>query len=146
MDPVLQSGAFAYRLGPSGQLEILLVKKHRSMNWGIAKGKLEKSLSPQENAAKEAFEEAGVKGHIHQALLGSYRTMKREAEGEVLIEVWVYALEVTEAVQDWPEKEKRQVQWCAPDDAAKLLREPLLAELCRTLAAGGVAALAGPPA
>jgi 8-oxo-dGTP pyrophosphatase MutT (NUDIX family) len=142
MDPVLQSGVFAYRAGPTGQPEILLVKKHRSVNWGICKGKIEKSLSPQENAAKEAFEEAGVKGNIQQKMLGSYRAMKRDGEKDVLIEVQVYLFEVTKSADDWPEKDKRLVQWYAPDEAAKLLREPLLVALCQKLATGGIAALA----
>jgi 8-oxo-dGTP pyrophosphatase MutT (NUDIX family) len=133
--PLPQSGALAYRFSSEGKLEILLVKKLHASNWGIPKGKLEASLSREENAAKEAFEEAGVKGVMQQRCLGSYRAMKRSGDRDVLIEVWVYLLQVTEVADEWPEKAVRVVRWCDPDEAALLLREPLLAELCHKLKA-----------
>jgi 8-oxo-dGTP pyrophosphatase MutT (NUDIX family) len=54
----------AYRRFESSEILILAIKKHRSINWGIPKGKVESPLSFAANAAKEAFEEAGVKGRI----------------------------------------------------------------------------------
>jgi len=90
-----------------GQLEVLLVKKPLSQNWGIPKGKLEAHLSLPENAAKEAFEETGVKGALQEQALGSYRAMKRRGDHQIIIEVWVYLLEVTRVARKWPEKATR---------------------------------------
>lgn len=136
MNPLPQSGALAYRRTKRGRVEVLLVKKPLAQNWGIPKGKLEPDLTPWDNAAKEAFEEAGLKGKIGPVALGSYRALKRVADQKVLIEVLVYPLEVTRVAKRWPEKARRLVKWCSPLEAARLLREPLLSELCQKLARG----------
>jgi ADP-ribose pyrophosphatase YjhB (NUDIX family) len=132
MNPQIQSGVLAYRRRKKG-LEILLVKKPLSQNWGIPKGKLAAGLSLPENAAKEAFEEAGVKGLIEQEAAGSYRAMKRRGDDQIVIEVSVFVLEVTKIAKKWPEKATRLVKWYAPADAARLAREPLLVQLCLDL-------------
>lgn len=132
--PRLQSGALAYRQSDDGQISVLVVGKRRSKKWGIPKGCAEANLTLADNAAKEAFEEAGVRGRIHSEPLGTYRAMKRVQGLKTLIEVWVYLLEVTTTARTWPEKGEREVKWCSPEEAADLLNEPLLAELCRRLA------------
>lgn len=135
MTPQIQSGVLAYRR-PRGQaLEILLVKKRSSQNWGIPKGKWEAHLTLRDNAAKEAFEEAGVSGNLGEQTLGSFRAIKRVAEREILIEVWVFLLDVTAVAAQWPEQETRLVRWCAPPEAAQLLREPFLVRCCQDLEA-----------
>src|SRR5579862_6790928 len=65
--PLIQSGVLAFRRLEGGDVAVLLVKKPNSKNWGIPKGNAEPHLTLAENAAKEAFEEAGVKeiGRAH---------------------------------------------------------------------------------
>src|SRR5215469_15060932 len=63
----LQSGVLAFRRDGNGEPLVLLISKRRSKKWGIPKGRAEPHLSLHENAAKEAFEEAGVIGHIAPA-------------------------------------------------------------------------------
>jgi hypothetical protein len=53
-----------------------------------------------------------------------------------IIEVWVYLLEVTEVLPDWPEKGKRTTRWVSCEFAARHLREPVLTHLCHRLAQG----------
>jgi hypothetical protein len=53
---------------------------------------------------------------------------------KIVIEVFVYLLEVTEAAKKWPEKAKRDFKWVSPREATTLLREPALVELCMRLA------------
>ena len=53
---------------------------------------------------------------------------------EQTIEVWVYLLEVTTVLSNWPEKEKRHTTWMPCKMAAQHLREPVLAQLCYRLA------------
>jgi hypothetical protein len=53
-----------------------------------------------------------------------------------IIEVWVYLLEVTEALPRWPERGKRAVRWVSCEVAARQLREPVLTHLCHRLAQG----------
>ena len=132
MTPQIQSGVLAYRCR-DGQWEVLLVKKTGSQNWGIPKGNWEAHLSLCENAEKEAFEEAGVSGNIGPQSLGLYRALKRIADREILVEVWVYPLEVTISAAQWPEQETRAQIWLPPGEAAKLLREPFLIHCCEQL-------------
>jgi 8-oxo-dGTP pyrophosphatase MutT (NUDIX family) len=133
-DPRLQSGVLAYRRLDDGQISVLVVGKRHSKKWGIPKGRAEEHLSLADNAAKEAFEEAGVTGRLRAEPLGTYRAMKRVQGLKTLIEVWVYLLEVTATARHWPEKSERHVKWCSPEEAANLLNEPLLAQLCQRLA------------
>jgi 8-oxo-dGTP pyrophosphatase MutT (NUDIX family) len=89
--PKLQSGVLAYKVAPNGKVRILLVKTTRSKKWSIPKGKARSDLTLAANAAKEAFEEAGVKGEIAPSSAGMFRTSKRIWYGDAIIEVWVYS-------------------------------------------------------
>jgi 8-oxo-dGTP pyrophosphatase MutT (NUDIX family) len=131
--PMLESGALAYRRLKNGKLVILLVSKKRSKKWGIPKGKVSASLSFGETAAKEAFEEAGVRGRVSPNSIGMFRAKKGTPIPQN-IEVWVYLLEVDETVSNWPEKETRQIRWVSCKVAALELREPVLTDLCHRLA------------
>jgi 8-oxo-dGTP pyrophosphatase MutT (NUDIX family) len=133
---ILESGVLAFRRESNGEPVILLISKKRSKKWGIPKGKVLPVLSFPENAAKEAFEEAGVIGHISPSSVGMFRAKKQMANPLLnqIIEVWVYLLEVTETLPDWPEKAKRTTRWVSCEVAARQLREPVLAHLCLRLA------------
>ncbi len=131
----LQSGALPYRVDADGSVRVLLVETGRGRRWSIPKGAAEPHLSLAENAAKEAFEEAGVVGEVAPRPAGKFRATKQLPLGEAVIEVCVFLLRVTEQRDDWPEKGRRRVRWLACEEAARLLREPLLRDLCRQLAA-----------
>jgi 8-oxo-dGTP pyrophosphatase MutT (NUDIX family) len=135
---VLQSGALAYRRTDDGQPLVLLITKRRSKQWGIPKGRVKAHLSFAENAAKEAFEEAGVKGTVSPDAVGMFRATKRalDGRGARVIEVWVYLLEVAECLGQFPEQGKRRIEWVRSDVAAGRLQEPVLATLCDRLSRG----------
>jgi 8-oxo-dGTP pyrophosphatase MutT (NUDIX family) len=134
---VLQSGVIAYRIGKSGEVKVLLVGRGKKARWGIPKGTAEPGLSLPQNAAKEAYEEAGVSGQLEPRALGKYSARKRLRSGdEITIEVWVYLLKVSETARSWPEKGKRRTKWVSALKAVQLLQEPLLQELCEDLAQG----------
>ena len=84
-------------------------------------------LSFGENAAKEAFEEAGVIGRVSSTSVGVFRAKKSATDSLVdrIVEVWVYLLEVTETLPNWPEKGKRATRWATCEAAAQQLREPV---------------------
>jgi ADP-ribose pyrophosphatase YjhB (NUDIX family) len=130
---MLEAGALAYRRLENGELEILLVSKTRSKRWGIPKGRVNASLSFGETAAKEAFEEAGVIGRVSPNSVGMFRAKKTTPTYKI-VEVWVYLLEVDEMLDNWPEKEKRQIRWASCKVAARELRNTILADLCHHLA------------
>jgi ADP-ribose pyrophosphatase YjhB (NUDIX family) len=129
----LQSGALPYRVGKNGKIRVLLVTTGQRGRWSIPKGAAEPYLTLGENAAKEAFEEAGVIGEIAAQSSGMFRANKREGIIEGVIEVWIYLLRVEKALEDWPEKGRRRTKWVRPAEAAKTLREPLLSRLCLEL-------------
>ena len=129
-----QSGALPYRIAKDGRRQVLLVTSARSSRWTIPKGKVVPGLSLAENAAKEAMEEAGIRGRISPRPAGTYRAIKRLATGKITIEVWVFLLQVTRTLEKWPEKGERRLKWGSPRTAARQLREPLLQRICRELA------------
>ncbi len=135
--PRLQSGVLAYKTAPNGKVRILLVRTTRSKRWSIPKGKAKSELTLAENAAKEAFEEAGVKGEIAPLSAGMFRAAKRTWYGDAIVEVWVYLLKVTEQLEHWPEEGKRQTKWVSCQEAAQMLNEPFLVSLCHELDRGG---------
>jgi hypothetical protein len=74
---LLESGTLAFRRRRRRGLEILLVSKRRAKKWGIPKGKLVPHLSFAENAAKEAFEEAGVIGRMFPHPVAAFMPRRR---------------------------------------------------------------------
>jgi ADP-ribose pyrophosphatase YjhB (NUDIX family) len=135
--PKLQSGVLAYKVAPNGKVRILLVRTTRSKKWSIPKGKARSDLTLAANAAKEAFEEAGVKGEIAPLSAGMFRTTKRAWYGDAIIEVWIYFLKVTEQLKHWPEEGKRQTKWVSCQEAAQVLNEPFLVSLCQEIDRAG---------
>jgi 8-oxo-dGTP pyrophosphatase MutT (NUDIX family) len=61
----------AHRSGSDGP-EILLVTSRSAGRWIIPKGNIEPELTARESAAMEAYEEGGVKGHVHPTPVGMY--------------------------------------------------------------------------
>jgi ADP-ribose pyrophosphatase YjhB (NUDIX family) len=135
---ILEAGALACRRLKNGELSILLISKSRSGKWSIPKGRLNGRLTFGEVAAKEAFEEAGIKGYVSPNAIGMFRAKKRtpSREHSQVVEVWVYLIEVTKHMRNWPEKGKREVKWVSCETAAQALGEPMLADICHRLASG----------
>ncbi|WP_417536198.1 histidine phosphatase family protein [Methylophaga sp.] len=126
-----QSGVLAYRWH-NEQLQVLLVSKQDREKWGIPKGIIEPGLSATESASKEAMEEAGVIGNIHEDALGCFQHNKWGG----ICEVKVYPMRVTELADDtqW-ESEKRRRQWFVVDSAARVINKPDLVDMIRALTA-----------
>ncbi len=111
---------------------MLLITSLNSKRWIIPKGWPETDLSPAENAAREAFEEAGVAGKIAAEPVGSYHYLKEKKDGGGMpCTVDVFALAVTKQLDDWPEKGARELLWLPPEQAAIKVSEPALRQLLR---------------
>jgi phosphohistidine phosphatase len=126
-----QSAVIPYRLLDSGKSEFLLISSSSNKHWVVPKGIKDPGLSPEESAAKEAWEEAGIKGKIDNELLGSYTVMKWGAS----CTVDVFAMQVDKIVEedDWEERH-RQRRWFSPQQAADSLKQPELARMLVDLA------------
>ncbi|HFB2048173.1 MAG: NUDIX domain-containing protein [Hyphomicrobiaceae bacterium] len=67
-----QAGALVYRLCNDQKIEILLVTSKKKGYWSIPKGHIEPGEKMPSAAAREALEEAGIKGEVSIHSLGSY--------------------------------------------------------------------------
>jgi 8-oxo-dGTP pyrophosphatase MutT (NUDIX family) len=130
-----QYAALPWRRSETGELEVLLITSRETRRWVIPKGWPKPGESPALSTAREALEEAGVEGVIVQAPLCAYRYDKRLKDGELQpVEVKVYALQVLEEREAWPEADQREKLWTAPSEAAGLVEEPELQALIAAFA------------
>ena len=131
-----QVAALPLRLAKNGAIEILLVTSRDTGRWIIPKGWTSKRLRDCEAAAREAKEEAGVKGKILREAIGTYRYIKRELGNGAIIEVRVFLLKVSKRCKRWPEKRERQRAWFDLEAAVSKVSDPELSTLIGTLRAG----------
>ena len=140
----IQYGALPYRFSASGALEILLITTRRTRRWVIPKGWPIKGLKPEKSAAREAFEEAGVRGAVGKRPIGAftYAKMLQDDGRPVPCEVRVFALQVKRQSITWLEAAARETRWLAPADALEMIDEPGLRALIADFAGMSVAAAA----
>ena len=120
-----QSAALPYRWS-EGELEILLLGSGEKKKRGLPKGIHDLGLTAQESAAREAEEEAGVLGEIHQDSVGSYEIEKWGA----ICTVRVYPLAVAEVLadKDWEENHRKR-QWVRADKAVGMVKGAALRKI-----------------
>jgi len=118
----VQVAAVCYRQSDSS-VEFLLVKTS-SGKWTFPKGRLSASMTPSQSAAREAWEEAGVRGQIAERHFGSYLDSKRTLGSEVRtreFRIVTFLLEVHTTVD--PEENGRKPTWFAARTAKRCLAE-----------------------
>jgi 8-oxo-dGTP pyrophosphatase MutT (NUDIX family) len=132
----VQYAVLPYRFTPDPALEILLVTTRQTKRWIIPKGWPIKGLKPAESAAREAFEEAGVRGKVGAKPIGlfSYEKLVDEKGIHVPCEVTVYPMLVKWQSKAWPEFDQRVLRWVAPAKAVALIKEEDLKTLIKTFA------------
>ncbi len=119
---------------------MLLVTSRETRRWVVPKGWVEKRTSPAEQAAREAFEEAGIRGRIAETPIGTYAYPKRLPGGaSVTCKVEVYPLEVDILLDTWPEQEERERRWFTLTEAAAAVQEQELGNLMLGMATPTVA-------
>jgi 8-oxo-dGTP pyrophosphatase MutT (NUDIX family) len=129
-----QVAAVPLRFGERGSPEVLLVTSRETQRWVIPKGWPMRGLTPQEAAAQEAFEEAGVTGKVGKKPIGSYEYFKRRAITFDLCRVEVFILAVEKQARTWPEQHQRRANWFELEEAATLVDEPGLSAVLVGLA------------
>ncbi|WP_028749945.1 NUDIX hydrolase [Rhizobium mesoamericanum] len=129
--PRQQYAALCYRVKKkTGGLEVLLLTSRDTGRWVIPKGWPMDGRSAYEVAAREAFEEAGVRGIVENEILGTYSYPKVLRNGlSVTCKVQVYALEVANIAKNFKEKGERKTEWISCDEAATRVHEPELREI-----------------
>lgn len=121
---IQQSGVIPYRI-LDGEIEVMLITSSTGKRWVIPKGLIEPDMTPQDSAAKEAWEEAGLLGNVSPAIQGTYLYQK----GGGIFRVQVFLLQVENVLEDWPEAGKRKRQWLSAAKAAKRVDEPELKQI-----------------
>jgi 8-oxo-dGTP pyrophosphatase MutT (NUDIX family) len=92
----IQYGALPYRFTPDAALEILLLTTRGTRRWLIPKGWPIKGLRPAKSAAREAYEEAGVRGRVGLKAIGVFAHDKKldSNERQMTFDVRVFPLHV----------------------------------------------------
>jgi 8-oxo-dGTP pyrophosphatase MutT (NUDIX family) len=131
-----QYAALPYRLTKVRGIEFLLVTSRETGRWIIPKGWPIGGLRPPKAAAREAYEEAGVRGIVTTRAIGEYSyTKKYRALGQTLhCKVRVFALLVRSQRRIWPEAHQRRSRWVRPRKAARLITERGLRSLIASFA------------
>ncbi|MBF0155792.1 MAG: NUDIX hydrolase [Magnetococcales bacterium] len=122
-----QSGVVPFRRQAGGGVEVLLITSRKGSHWIIPKGIVDKGLTPVESAAKEAWEEAGVRGTVGGRLLGSYQYAKWGGTCTVA----VYAMEVHTVADSWLES-FRERRWFSLATAIEQVHEKRLKKILGT--------------
>ena len=119
--------AVCYRL-KNGEPEFLLVRT-RSGRWTFPKGRVDNDATFAAAAAREAYEEAGVKGRIEHQPFHWYFHSKRERfrSSRSIVPVQAHLCEVERLVS--PSEDHRDPTWFKADKARRRLRENRSPEL-----------------
>jgi 8-oxo-dGTP pyrophosphatase MutT (NUDIX family) len=138
----VQYAALPYRFTLPAGLEVLLVTTRRSKRWIIPKGWPIKGLRPGKSAAREAFEEAGVRRRVGAKPVGlfTYDKLVDEAGAQTTCEVKVYPLLVKRQSEVWPESQQRTTKWVEPSRGIAMIKEPDLKKILASFAKRAAAA------
>ena len=130
--PSLQVGALCWRRTSGGLIKVVLITSRDTGRWVIPKGWPMRNRTDPQAAAREAYEEAGVKGEVADRSIGLFAYDKGLGKaGFMTCTVKVYPLEVRELLRRFPENGQRDVKWFTRDKAADRVGEPDLATLIR---------------
>lgn len=126
-----QFAALCYRI-PHDKPQVLLVTSLKAQRWILPKGWPEKGLTPAQSAAREAWEEAGVIGEVHEHAIGLFSYVKIGDKRRLPCVALVYPLLVTRLSDDHPEAGRRTRAWFGRKKAAAAVRETELSHLLRS--------------
>ncbi len=123
---ISQAAVIAVRAG-----RVCLVTSRSGKRWVIPKGCLEPGQTAGQIALQEAWEEAGLVGTLHPEPVGSYLYRKAGKTYHVI----VFAMQVTNVAEEWPETSQRRRCWLPLAKARGRVEHPGLRTLIRTLLA-----------
>lgn len=131
----LVSGCIPYRLSREGKehcaekencVEVLMLSSPNRHDLIFPKGGWEDDETVLEAASREALEEAGVKGILNEKLLGFWEFRSKSKQDICSLKGgckgYMFALEVTEELETWPEQKNFERKWLKVEDAFRLCR------------------------
>lgn len=135
VEPVQYAALCTRRKGK--RTEVLLITSRDTGRWILPKGWPMEGKTGAEAALIEAWEEAGVIGHLTGPPVGSYASQKVLIDSHPMpCRVEVHPVHVEKLAARFPEKGQRRRKWTGVKKAAKLVIEPELAAILRRLRKG----------
>jgi 8-oxo-dGTP pyrophosphatase MutT (NUDIX family) len=113
----LQVAALPFEMDGAGEPRFLLITSRSSGRWIIPKGWPVRGLTLAESAAREAYEEAGVRGSVGLDELARLTAGAKSGRGGGW-PVIVYPLHVRTILPRWPEQGQRRRRWASRAEAA----------------------------
>ncbi len=123
-----QSAVIPFQKSEDG-VQIMLITSRRKKRWIIPKGVIEPEMSPAESAAKEAFEEAGIRGRVFSEPIGEYQYQKWGGTCTVK----VFSFEISEILDEWEESEFRERKFMSVKEACDAVNEQELKQIIKGL-------------
>ncbi|XP_065026542.1 nudix hydrolase 13, mitochondrial isoform X2 [Musa acuminata AAA Group] len=109
-----------------GRVEVLMITSPGRLDLVFPKGGWEIDETAGEAACREAMEEAGVKGILNDTDLGVWEFRSKSSQNSCTMEGtckgYMFALEVTEELDCYPEKDNRDRKWVPLGEAYELCR------------------------
>ena len=115
-----QSGVIPYII-KDGKVKVVIITSRSGNKWIIPKGVIEPKMTPWDSAAKEALEEAGVKGKVFRKRVGKY--VQKKWGGECNINI--YLMKVSKVNDKWDEDFRKRKVLTPGDAADKISIKPL---------------------
>ncbi|GAU46356.1 hypothetical protein TSUD_324980 [Trifolium subterraneum] len=107
-------------------IEVLMISSPKRDDLVFPKGGWEDDETVTEAACREAIEEAGVKGILRETPLGIWEFRSKSSQDLCGMEGgcrgYMFALEVTEELENWPEQKNRARRWLNIKEAFRLSR------------------------
>ncbi len=110
---------------------VCLVTSSNGKRWVVPKGLIDPGQTAGETALNEAWEEAGLVGALSREPVGTYLYSKLGRTYHVV----VYLMRVTEAAEQWPEKNLRRRVWVPVEKAIEQIEDAGLRELIESATA-----------
>lgn len=108
----VQYGVIPYIKTSRGK-EIILITSRTNGYWIFPKGNLIKGKSPQQSAAQEALEEAGLLGKVSKKKEFSFSFKENGTEHHITL----FPMKVDVMLSKWPEAKDRKRRQCSYKDA-----------------------------
>lgn len=125
-----QFAVLPFRVKKKVEVEILLISSLDTGRWIIPKGWPMDGMRPAEAAAQEAWEEAGLRGRVHDTVLGLYSYSKwLDEELSIPCVVLVFPMEVSQIDEVFPEAGQRKTKWMSRKKAAQRVDEAELKQM-----------------
>lgn len=115
-------GAIPYKV-ENDAVWVLMVTSQTRKRWIFPNGNIEKGETGAEAAAREAYEEAGIKGAIDKKRTIDSTIGKSAPNGIENVAVEFFPLEVEKELSKWPEKNERKRAWMSLDKAKSAVKD-----------------------